>query len=196
MKTIIIACLMMFLPPSVCPAGADSDQSVCPAWNDTDQSVCPAWNDTDQSVCPAYQTTATLGERVLAIGDKIVANGTRRAGACWDFVNTVYNCAGYTEKRRTAVFGSIKNEQGPYLEDMNMIQPGDWIMHINFDYHPQAGITHSAIFVGWKDKEQKIAITLDYVGEKRCAVGHYSEHTLTKVYCIYRAIPSKEEATK
>ena len=185
MRTIMSACLMMFLFLSICFADEDPDQK-----------VCPAWNDFQQSVCPDYQPKGTPGERVLAIGDKIVDSGTRRMGACWDFVNAVYNCSGYQGKLRTAIFGRTENEKGPYLEDMDMIQPGDWIMHINFDYRPQAGITHSAIFVSWKDKEKMTAITLDYVGEKRCEAGHYSEHTLTKVYCIYRAIPSKEEGAK
>jgi hypothetical protein len=183
MKTIMGACLMMFLFLSVCFADEN-----------TDQRVCLAWNDPQQSVCPDYQPQGTSGERVLAIGDKIVDSSTRRQGACWDFVDAVYNCAGY--KERAAIFGRIENVKGPYLEDVNMIQPGDWIMHINFDYRSRPGVTHSAIFVSWKDKEQKIAKTLDYVGEKRCEAGHYSEHTLTKVYCIYRAIPDKEQAAK
>jgi hypothetical protein len=185
MRLIMSALLMTFLFFTVCFA----DEII-------DQKVCPGWNDPQQRVCPAIQLTGTPGERVLAIGDKIVALGTRRGGACWDFVNAVYNCAGYTERRRTVVFGSAENEKGPYLADVDIIQPGDWIMHINFDYRSRPGITHSAIFVSWKDKEQKKAITLDYVGEKRCDAGHYSEHTLTKVYCIYRAIPGKEEAVK
>ncbi len=183
MRTIMSACLMMFLLISVCPAGED-----------TDKSDCLRWDDVQQSVCPDFQPKGTPRERILAIGDKIVDSGTRRQGGCWDFVNAVYNCSGY--KERTPVFGSPENEKGPYLEDVAIIQPGDWIMHINVDYRPQAGITHSAIFVSWKDKKQKKAITLDYVGEKRCDAGHYSEHTLTKVYCIYRAISREDEAVK
>jgi hypothetical protein len=184
MRTIMSTCLMMFLFLNLCFADED-----------TDQKPCLAWNDSQQSVCRDYQPKGTPGERVLAIGDKIVDSGTQRTGGCWDFVNAVYNCAGY--KEQIPVFGSPENwKKGPYLEDMDMIQPGDWIMHINFDYRPQAGITHSAIFVRWKDKEQKKAITLDYVGEKRCEAGHYSEHSLTKVYCIYRAIPGKGKAAK
>ncbi len=179
------ACLVMLLLVSICFADEN-----------TGQKVCLVWNDDQQSVCPDYQPKGTPGERILAIGDKIVDSGTRRKGACWDFVNAVYNCAGYQGKLRTAIFGRTESEKGPYLEDRDMIQSGDWIMHINFDYRPQAGITHSAIFVRWKDKEKMTAITLDYVGEKRCEAGHYSEHTLTKVYCIYRAIPSQEEAAK
>lgn len=183
MRTIMSACLMMSLFLGVCPAGADPDQS-----------VCLAWNDTQQSVCPDYQTKATLGKRILAIGEKIVANGTRRQGACWDFVNAVYNCAGYPEKWRTTVFGGEEyKEKGPYLKDVNIIQPGDWIMHHNLEY---GGVEHSAIFVFWIDKEQKSAITLDYVGKTQCDAGHYKPHRLTEIYCIYRAIPGKEEAAK
>ena len=125
-----------------------------------------------------------------------MADGTRRTGGYWDFVDAVYNCAGYPEKLRTVVFQSKENEKGPYLEDWDIIQPGDWIMHTNVDYRSREGITHSAIFVSWKDKEQKIAITLDYVGENRCETAHYSEHDLTEVYCIYRAMPGTEEAVE
>jgi hypothetical protein len=184
-RSIISACLMMFLFLSVCVAGEDSDQK-----------VCLAWNDTQQSVCPDYQPKGTPGERVLAIGDKIVANKTRRTGACWDFVNAVYNCAGYQEKLRTAVFGRTENEKGPYLEDVDIIQPGDWITYINLDYDPSGRTTHSAIFVSWIDNKQKTANTLDYVGKARCEAGQRSTPKLTKVYCIDRAIPSREEAVK
>ena len=169
---------------------------VCFADENTDQKPCRAWNDAQWSVCPDYQSKGTPGERVLVIGDRIVADGTRRTGGCWDFVNAVYNCAGYPEKLRTVVFQSKENEKGPYLEDWDIIQPGDWIMHTNVDYRSREGITHSAIFVSWKDKEQKIAITLDYVGENRCETAHYSEHDLTEVYCIYRAMPGTEEAVE
>jgi hypothetical protein len=162
----------------------------------TDQKTCRPWNDAQRSVCPDYQPKGTSGERVLAIGDRIVTDGTRRTGGCWDFVNAVYNCAGYPEKSRAIIFQSKGYEKGPYLEDWDTIQPGDWIMHINVDYRSREGITHSTIFVSWKDKEQKIAKTLDYVGEKRCTSAHYSEHDLTEIYCIYRAIAGTEEVAE
>lgn len=56
---------------------------------------------------------------------------------------------------------------GPYA-DCSILRAGDWIYHINYSY---GGVEHSAIFVCWKDKEEKIAITLSYVGQNRLKPG-------------------------
>jgi hypothetical protein len=189
-RTIISACLMMFLFVSVCFADEN-----------TAQRVYPAWKDMRQSDCPTYRLKGTPGERILAIGGEIVDGGKKRTGSCWDFVDAVYRCAGYWEKCRTNIFGDENNVQGPYLEKWDIIRPGDWIMYINLEFDSSEGTTHSTIFVRWKDKdwkekEQKIAETLDYVGRDRPSAGLRIDRNLTKVYCIKRAMPGKEEAVK
>jgi hypothetical protein len=189
MRTIMSACLMMFLFLNICPAGADTDKHACSEWKDFSQSGCPGAPD---------QTAATPGkegEKILAIGRKIVANGTYGWGSCWAFVNAVYDCAGYldtkTKKCRATVFQG--DEKEPYLKDMNRIKPGDWIMHINNEY---SGREHSSIFMSWDKKEQKIANMLDYMGGDNCATGKPSQHELTKVFKIIRAKRCEEEAVK
>jgi hypothetical protein len=132
-------------------------------------------------------------------------------------VNAVYNCAGYRDecrpnffgRCRTNIFGDEKNTQNRYVEkpeEWDIIRPGDWIMYINLEYDPSGMTPHSTIFVSWKDKdwkekEQKIAETLDYVGRDkmgrdRPSAGVRIDRKLTKVYCIKRAMPSKEEAAE
>jgi hypothetical protein len=177
---------MMFLFLSICPAGEDTDQGDCLAW------------DAHPSVCPADPTTTTLGERARDIGEKIVDSRKRRQGACWDFVNVVYTCAGYPEKLREIAWPPEKkcDQNGPYLKDMDIIQPGDWIMHNNLEYLQRKGIEHSAIFVCWINEKQMSAKTLDYRGENKCEAGHYSEHTLTQVWRIVRAKRCEEQAVK
>lgn len=196
MRTIISTSLMMFLLLSVCAAGEVPDKS-----------SYPDWDDMPQSDCPSYQLKGTPGERILAIGGKIVDSGTKRKGGCWNFVNAVYNCAGYQEncrpdffgRCRFIFFGSEGNQEGPYLEKWDSIRPGDWIMYINLEFDSSGKTTHSTIFVSWKDKDWKekkgkIAKTLDYVGRNRPSAGLRIDRTLTKVYCIKRAKPSKKEA--
>jgi hypothetical protein len=164
-----------------------------------------------QTDCPNYQPEGTPapGERILAVGGKIVDSGIQRVGNCGEFVEAVYNCAGYREecqpnlsgRCRFNVFGSEGNKGGPYLEKWDIIRPGDWIMYINLEYDETGGTTHSTIFVCWIDKEKKIARTLNFVGKDkmgrdRPGAGEYAPRTLTKVYCIRRAVPGKEEDEK
>jgi hypothetical protein len=175
----------MLLALSASFAGENFEQSDCLTWNDTTQNVCP---DIDQ-------VQATPGERILSIGDEIKASGVRRQGGCWDFVKAVYDCATYSTKRIFPASGRC-DKNGLYLEDVDIIQPGDWIMHINLEYRQSERIDHSAIFVHWIDKEEKKAYMLDYVGNNRCSQPGYKEHVLTDVYCVVRAIPSKEEAAR
>jgi hypothetical protein len=184
-RMIMSVCLTIFFSLRVCLAGADSDRSECLIWSDPARSVCPN----------NYRPKITPGENILVIGDKIQTSGARRKGSCWDFVSTVYDCAGYSTKR---VFPSNENfnKNGPYLKDGSVLQPGDWIMHINEEYRRRERIEHSAIFVRWIDKEKKEAWMLDYVGNNQCVQAGYKQHTLTKIYGILRTIPSMEETAE
>ncbi len=101
-------------------------------------------------------------------------------GSCYDFVNAVYLRAGFPPKQRKLIFHSPK--RGPFA-DIDLIQPGDWVMHINIEYHL---VEHSTIFVDWIDKRRRIALTMNYVGMKRQQPGKYSRHTLSRVFGIIR----------
>lgn len=98
-------------------------------------------------------------------------------GSCWSFLNEIYKRAGNKKK---AVFAATKS--GPYA-DCSLLKPGDWIYHVNYGYH---GVEHSAMFICWKDRKKKIAVTMSYVGQKRARPGRLDEADLRGVYAIYR----------
>lgn len=99
-------------------------------------------------------------------------------GSCWGFVNAVYNKSGVSKE---TIFSSKKS--GPYV-NVDKLKPGDWIYHVNYSY---GMVEHSAIFVCWKDKNNKQAITLSYAGQNRSVPGRLSEANLKGVYSIFRA---------
>lgn len=101
-------------------------------------------------------------------------------GSCWDFVNEIFRRTGHESQNRTTVFRSA--ERGPYA-DPDLIRPGDWIYHRNYSYR---NIPHSAIFIGWVDRDRRIAYTLSYAGEGRRSVARYLKYDLRKVYQIVR----------
>ena len=116
---------------------------------------------------------------VLKIGYEMsYVSKTIIRGSCWGFVNAVYNKSGL---KKETIFSSKKG--GPYAK-INDLQPGDWIYHVNYSY---GMIEHSAIFVCWKDKSNKQAITLSYAGQNRSVPGRLSQTDLKGVYSIFRA---------
>lgn len=127
----------------------------------------------------------TLGQEILRTAE-IIAFEQKRIirGSCWDFVNEVYNEAGYPENKRTIVFKG--SSAGPYA-NVNDLKPGDWVMHINMEYH---NVEHSSIFIGWADRGKKLAKVLDYAGMDKARSGGYDKHTYAKIFCIVR--PLKE----
>ena len=116
---------------------------------------------------------------VLKIGYEMsYVSKTIIRGSCWGFVNAVYNKSGL---KKETIFSSKKG--GPYAK-INDLLPGDWIYHVNYSY---GMIEHSAIFVCWKDKLNKQAITLSYAGQNRSVPGRLSQTDLKGVYSIFRA---------
>ena len=103
-------------------------------------------------------------------------------GSCWDFVNKVYNNSGFPSSKRKTIYKGKKNESSV---DLTKLQSGDWIYHVNYSYH---NVSHSAIFICWKDFDKKIGITLSYVGQNRLKPGRYGTFDLSGVYNIIRAI--------
>ncbi len=125
--------------------------------------------------------TSDLGLKVLNTGYDVTVNKKQiMRGSCWDFVNEVYNQAGFTEKKRTIIFKGTK--AGVYA-DSKMLQPGDWVYHVNHSYND---IEHSAIFICWKNFDKRIAIMLGYVGQNRPMAGYYGEFDMRSVYYITR----------
>ncbi len=117
--------------------------------------------------------------RKMALIDKVIL-----PGSCWNWINTVYNDAGYPNKngKRKTVHKGKKS--GPYVKS-SQIEAGDWLYYINHSYN---NVEHSGIFVYWVDYKKKIGMILSYGGESRKQPGRYSTYDLTHVYNIIRAI--------
>jgi hypothetical protein len=130
-----------------------------------------------------------LGQRVLLAGERIafVEKRVMKAG-CWDFVNLVYNEAGFPAKARRVVFRGKRS--GPYAGP-ELLRPGDWVMHVNRE---AANIEHSSIFVRWIDVARRRALALDYVGMKRPATGRLSRHDYSRIYMVIRPKEAKAAA--
>ena len=124
------------------------------------------------------------GRQVLAEGEKMAfIDKEVIVGHCYQFVEAVFERAGYPTEKRMLVFNS--GHQGPFA-DPDMLKPGDWVSHINLEYENNG---HVGIFVRWIDRKRTFACMLDYVGEMRAEPGNYKYHKLTKIYRIYRAKP-------
>jgi len=132
----------------------------------------------------AEQKATPEGREILATGRQMIEDGLILPGGCWDYINEVYNRAGYPNQRskRQTVFKGTKN-RGPYA-DISQIQPGDFLYYINHSYKD---IQHSAIFVDWVDYDKKQALMLSYGGENRQQPARYRPYDLSHVYRIIRA---------
>ncbi len=130
---------------------------------------------------PILRESGDPGENILRTGNSLVYEEERIiTGSCWDFVDAVYNAAGYPDGRRHQVFKG--KQEGPYA-DPNALKAGDWVMHWNVEH---GRITHSSIFVEWSDRDRKIATTLDYAGRNKNITARYSRHEYSKIFCILR----------
>ena len=121
------------------------------------------------------------GREVLVTGRRMVFDEDATiVGSCWDYINEVYNRSGYPSKKRTRIFKGGK--KGPYA-DISLIQPGDWLYYIN---HSNGDCTHSGIFIGWENYDEKQALILSYPGGRRDAPGRYRTYDLSSVYRVKR----------
>lgn len=128
--------------------------------------------------------------RVLDIGmNMALISKSIIIGSCWEFVNEVYKRAGVALTKKT-IFKSRLN--GPYANP-KLLEPGDWIYHINKSYN---NIEHSAIFICWKDFKNKIAITLSYAGMKRSVPASYGAYDISKIFAIFRPADPNEPINK
>ena len=120
--------------------------------------------------------------KVLQTARSMVVKGEIIQGACWDYLNTACRRAGYPYPNLQRVFTSTK--RGPFASS-DMLQPGDWVYHINHSYH---NIEHSGMFIDWIDRNRRIALMLSYAGERRREPARYERYDLSHVYNIMRAV--------
>ncbi len=121
--------------------------------------------------------------RIMALDKRVIVRGS-----CWDYLNAVFNKAGV--KRKT-IFKQKKNA-GKYI-DINKLQAGDWIYHINYSYH---NVEHSGMFVAWVDKAKSKALMLSYAGENRREPARYKVYDLRSTYNVMRPqLPASRKST-
>lgn len=111
-----------------------------------------------------------------------------KAGHCWDWVEKIYNAAGFDRK---GIYQDLNYEgkdagshrAGPNLLDQ--IQPGDWLFINNKNQSDTHG-NHSVIFLGWKTPNQ-IANVASYYDN----AGHIHSYDINKypVTAISKPIP-------
>lgn len=120
------------------------------------------------------------GRQVLRTGRQMILTECVVAGACWDYINAVYDRAGYDEDHRTYVFKNRK--AGPYADDA-LIRAGDWLYIVN---HASNNIEHSVMFVAWSDRGARKGLVLTYSGRSRAVPARYQVYDLSSVYTIIR----------
>lgn len=100
---------------------------------------------------------------------------------CWDFVNEVYNKAGFPNKLRKNVY--MAKKEGPYA-DPELVIPGDWL----YITHPNTLNDHSVLFISWVDSNKKDwANVADYIGGKRPDTGRFHKKDCSQIWGIIRA---------
>lgn len=121
------------------------------------------------------------GRRILEASKSMISNQEIIVGGCWDYINTVYDRAGYPSNQRVTIFKS--KLKGPYVL-VSRIEPGDWLYFVNHSY---SDTEHSAIFVAWTNEEKKIALMVSYEGGNKKKPAIYKTYILTNIYNIIRA---------
>jgi hypothetical protein len=131
-------------------------------------------------IARTHSEESSAGANVLAAALDMIEEKSIVVGSCWDYVNKVYDNAGFTLEKRLTIYRDAEN--GPYT-DPTLIKPGDWIMFKNLTF---GNVGHSAIFVDWIDFDRRSAITIEYAGQKREIPGRYREYDVTKCFGILR----------
>ncbi len=147
----------------------------------SDDDLYEEIKDLEKILDRAEDDATAEGRKVLVKSRSMISNGVLVLGSCWDYINEIYNRAGYPSKRRKTFYsGKFK---GPYVEDHTTIEGGDWLYFVNHSYH---GGEHSGIFVDWTDYNRKEALVISYVGGNRQQPARYKTYILTNVYNIIR----------
>lgn len=128
----------------------------------------------------AEGNASIVGRKILETSRIMIVNQEIILGSCWDFINAVYNRAGFFSNSRTTIFKS--KLQGPYAVK-NRIEAGDWLYFINHSY---GNVEHSGVFVAWMDPAQKEALIISYAGGNQAKPGRYKTYDLKSVYNIIR----------
>jgi hypothetical protein len=120
-------------------------------------------------------------DAVIASSRDFINNGKTVTGSCWDYLNAVYNAAGFPEAKRIKIFNG--KTEGPYC-DPSLVKSGDWVMFNNLGYQ---GVGHSGLFIQWIDYESRTALIVDHPGLNKTSSGRYRIYDITELFGVVRA---------
>ena len=103
------------------------------------------------------------GERILRAIDDAIEQKIR-GDNCWDWAEKVYVMAGLSvPSKKNVVYSSVGTYKGRSCGNhcasdalLDSLQPGDWIFINNKNKRDPEG-NHSVLFMGWEDREKRIA---------------------------------------
>nr|BDT27474.1 hypothetical protein BHI3_09400 [Bacteriovorax sp. HI3] len=137
--------------------------------------------DNETEILDRAESNATPGGRkILEVSRSMIADQDVVVGGCWDYINAVYDRAGYPSNQRITVYKS--KFEGPYAKT-ETFEAGDWLYFVNHSYRD---IEHSAIFVAWINEAKKEALMVNYIGGKKKKPGSYKRFILDNVYNVFR----------
>jgi hypothetical protein len=142
----------------------------------------PALSALEQLALAAEGGAAPGGRAVLAAARRMIDSGEIVVGSCWTYANAVYERAGFPSGgrlRETVFAGSPKGR----FANLGLVRAGDLLSYINHSY---GDVAHSAIFVGWVDREANRGLMINYRGGRRREPGHYAAYDLSHVYRVVR----------
>lgn len=120
------------------------------------------------------------GRQILVTGRALIENQEIITGSCWDYIDGMFDRAGFPSNKRVTIFKS--KLEGPYV-DIYRIEAGDWLYFINHSY---GDVEHSSVFIAWTSIEKKEALMISYAGGNQAIPARYKIYDLSSVYNIIR----------
>jgi hypothetical protein len=157
------------------PGPSDSDS------NTLDKKSSLLIENLDILLNQAEYSSSTEGRKILEMSRVMINNGDIVLGSCWDYIDAIFNRAGYPQRNRNTIFKS--KLLGPYLDNIDVLAPGDWLYFIN---HSFGDSEHSGIFVAWTNYAKKEALMVSYSGGDQAIPARYKTYDLSSVYNIMR----------
>ncbi|MBC7429602.1 MAG: hypothetical protein H7336_13375 [Bacteriovorax sp.] len=140
----------------------------------------PDVNPNEDVLDQAEANATSGGKKILIVSRGMISSQEVVIGGCWDYINKVYERAGFSSNQIDTVFKS--KFHGPYFA-IESVQAGDWLYFVNHSYRDTE---HSAIFVMWTNIEKKEALMVSYNGENRKKPANYKIFLLNNIYNVFR----------
>lgn len=174
MKKIIPLLLVLTCSNSFATSRAGFD------YYETDSNTYSKIENLEEILNKAESAATISGKLILETARSMISNQEIVIGSCWDYIDAIFNRAGYFEDQRTTIFKS--KLPGPYVSS-ERIKSGDWLYFINHSY---GDVEHSGIFVAWTDRQKREALVISYAGGDQERPARYKKYDLSSVYNIIR----------